>query len=144
MTEQHYLLEKGKLTANGNWKVENFLNGSQMSYYSSDIFYFEDEKLESGKVLEMNITPPKPVTFDISWDFVNKVTAQTTEKLRDLSDQNYKARYKDHIVKKGETVYSISKLYNITQQALIKENSINNLEIIEGRTLRIPLKKKVN
>ena len=43
-----------------------------------------------------------------------------------------------HIVKKGETVYSISKAYGITTEELIRENppALNGLR--EGQSLRIP------
>ena len=43
-----------------------------------------------------------------------------------------------HIVKKGETVYSISKAYGITSEELIRENppAVNGLK--EGQSIRIP------
>ena len=43
-----------------------------------------------------------------------------------------------HIVKKGETVYSVSRAYGITSEELIKENppAVNGLK--EGQSIRIP------
>ncbi len=45
-----------------------------------------------------------------------------------------------HIVKKGETIYSISKAYGITSEELTRENppALNGLK--EGQSLRIPEK----
>ena len=44
------------------------------------------------------------------------------------------------MVKKGETVYSVSKAYGITSEELTKENppAVNGLK--EGQSLRIPAK----
>ena len=45
-----------------------------------------------------------------------------------------------HIVKKGETIYSISKAYGITSDELTRENppALNGLK--EGQSIRIPEK----
>ncbi len=48
--------------------------------------------------------------------------------------------YYVHLVKKGETVYSISKAYGITVEELTKENPPAVYGIKEGQTLRIPVK----
>jgi LysM repeat protein len=48
--------------------------------------------------------------------------------------------YYVHQVKKGETVYSISKAYGITVGELTKENPPAVYSIKEGQTLRIPVK----
>ncbi|HEX7492856.1 MAG TPA: LysM peptidoglycan-binding domain-containing protein [Bacteroidales bacterium] len=48
--------------------------------------------------------------------------------------------YYIHQVKKGETVYSISKAYGITVEELIRENPPAVYPIKEGQTLRIPVK----
>lgn len=54
-----------------------------------------------------------------------------------------------HVVKDGETVYSVSRTHNISQEDLIRINSIADLRIIPGQKLLIntsyaPVKKKVN
>jgi LysM repeat protein len=48
--------------------------------------------------------------------------------------------YYIHIVKKGETAYSISKAYNITIEELTKENPPVIYGVNEGQSLRIPVK----
>jgi LysM repeat protein len=45
-----------------------------------------------------------------------------------------------HIVKKGETYYSISKAYGITTEQLAAENPSAGMTIKEGQSLRIPVK----
>lgn len=48
--------------------------------------------------------------------------------------------YYIHIVKKGETAYSLSKAYNITVEELIKENPQTVYGVNEGQALRIPVR----
>jgi len=44
-----------------------------------------------------------------------------------------------HVVAKGETVYSISRIYRISQEELMKHNGISDAtQLREGRRLRIP------
>ncbi len=47
--------------------------------------------------------------------------------------------YYIHIVKKGETAYSISKAYGITVEELVKENPDTERGIKEGQALRLPI-----
>ncbi len=49
-----------------------------------------------------------------------------------------KSELKTHIVKKGETVYSISKQYGISQDALIARNPGIDQELQEGKMLIVP------
>ena len=49
-----------------------------------------------------------------------------------------KSELKTHIVKKGETVYSISKQYGISQDALVSRNPGIDTELQEGKMLIIP------
>jgi LysM repeat protein/ABC-type branched-subunit amino acid transport system substrate-binding protein len=46
--------------------------------------------------------------------------------------------YYMHQVKKGQTLYSISKAYNVTVSQIINENKITDNSIKEGQILRIP------
>lgn len=48
--------------------------------------------------------------------------------------------YYIHLVKKGETAYSISRAYGISVEELIKENPPAVLSVNEGQSLRIPIK----
>jgi LysM repeat protein len=50
--------------------------------------------------------------------------------------------YYVHIVKKGETSYSISKAYNITVEELTKENPPALYGLKEGQSLRIPVRSE--
>ncbi len=45
-----------------------------------------------------------------------------------------------HKVKKGETIYSIAKMYDVDIQKLKKHNNLNNNKIVVGQVLRIPSK----
>jgi LysM repeat protein len=46
--------------------------------------------------------------------------------------------YRMHKVKKGETLYSISRDYNVTVAAIIRENDVPRNEIQTGQMLKIP------
>jgi len=49
--------------------------------------------------------------------------------------------YYIHLVKKGETAYSISRAYGITVEELTKENPPAVYGLKEGQTLRIPVRE---
>lgn len=49
-----------------------------------------------------------------------------------------KSELKTHIVKKGETVYSISKQYGVSQEALISRNPGIDTDLKEGKMLIVP------
>jgi LysM repeat protein len=49
--------------------------------------------------------------------------------------------YYIHLVKKGETPYSISRAYGVTVEELNRENPPAVYGIKEGQTLRIPFRK---
>ena len=51
------------------------------------------------------------------------------------NDSNY---YKVHTVKKGDTLYSISKKYNTTIEAIKIANEMNDEKVIIGKALKIP------
>ncbi|MFQ3340863.1 MAG: flagellum-specific peptidoglycan hydrolase FlgJ [Flavobacteriaceae bacterium] len=60
------------------------------------------------------------------------------KKAMNISKQKKKRSSKDlHIVKKGDTLYSVSKKYNITIDQLIKSNKIKDKTIYLGQTLTI-------
>ncbi|MGB3225991.1 MAG: LysM peptidoglycan-binding domain-containing protein [Desulforhopalus sp.] len=46
--------------------------------------------------------------------------------------------YKNHKVKKGDTLSSISKKYNINKTTLLKVNALHNSKLAHGRILKIP------
>ena len=45
--------------------------------------------------------------------------------------------FKSHVVKKGDTLYSISKLYNTTVDEIKKQNKLNSTELLIGQQLKI-------
>jgi LysM repeat protein len=52
--------------------------------------------------------------------------------------KNETETYRNHRVRKGETLYSISRDYNVTVGALLKVNDVPRNEIREGQILKIP------
>ena len=46
-------------------------------------------------------------------------------------------KFKSHVVKKGDTLYSISKLYNTTVDEIKKQNKLNSTELLIGQQLKI-------
>ena len=46
-------------------------------------------------------------------------------------------KIKSHVVKKGDTLYSISKLYNTTVDEIKKQNKLNSTELLIGQQLKI-------
>lgn len=44
---------------------------------------------------------------------------------------------KKHIVQKGDTLYSISKLYNTTVDKIKKQNNLNSIVLSIGQKLKI-------
>jgi len=55
-----------------------------------------------------------------------------------VENTSKKSDLKTHVVKKGETVYSISKQYGISQEALISRNPGIDQELQEGKMLIVP------
>ncbi len=49
-----------------------------------------------------------------------------------------------HKVEKGQTLYSVSKAYNVSQKEIIKANNLSSVEIKSGQLLKIPYVKKEN
>ncbi|MBN1183579.1 MAG: LysM peptidoglycan-binding domain-containing protein [Bacteroidales bacterium] len=52
--------------------------------------------------------------------------------------------YYVHMVKKGQTLYSISKAYNVPESSIIKENPGADISLKEGQALKIPKKVVYN
>ena len=53
--------------------------------------------------------------------------------------------YKNYVVKKGDTIYSIARNNNINVDTLIRDNSLNNNNLTVGQTLkiRLPIEEEV-
>ena len=62
------------------------------------------------------------------------------KQILEISNQILKNKVKSqtiHVVKKGDTLYSISKKYNISISELVKNNNIKNNNISIGQSLKI-------
>jgi len=62
------------------------------------------------------------------------------KQILEISNQSLKNKVKSqtiHVVKKGDTLYSISKKYNISISELVKNNNIKNNNISIGQSLKI-------
>jgi len=57
---------------------------------------------------------------------------------------NLELKYIPYLVKKGDTLYSISKKYNISLDELRELNNLSDNHISEGQILKIPVKLQIN
>ena len=64
--------------------------------------------------------------FDKNFKNKNSIKKRSSEK-----------KIKSHVVKKGDTLYSISKLYNTTVDEIKKQNKLNSTELLIGQQLKI-------
>ncbi|ACO04507.1 MAG TPA: LysM peptidoglycan-binding domain-containing protein [Persephonella sp.] len=67
--------------------------------------------------------------------------AVALKKKPEVKKVSYKKRYIIHMVKKGETLYRISKKYDVPVEEIIKANKIKDGKIKAGQVLRIPVKE---
>lgn len=65
---------------------------------------------------------------------IEKSTNIAIEKAEKIEENN---QNKEHVVKKGETLYSISRAYNISIDTLTKVNKLPNTNLVEGQILII-------
>ncbi len=63
----------------------------------------------------------------------------TAKKKPEIKKVGYKRKYVIHMVKKGETLYKISRDYNVDIEVIKKVNKIRGEEIKIGQILRIPV-----
>lgn len=60
-----------------------------------------------------------------------------SKRSRSKKEQTVKTTKKRHTVRKGDTLYSISKLYNTTVDAIKQQNGLNTTDLTIGQTLII-------
>uniref|UniRef100_A0A7V4JNZ3 Peptidoglycan endopeptidase n=1 Tax=Thermodesulfobacterium geofontis TaxID=1295609 RepID=A0A7V4JNZ3_9BACT len=65
-------------------------------------------------------------------------------KSQSLYEHNLNLKYIPYLVKKGDTLYSIAKKYNVSVEELKKINNLQDNNISIGQILRIPVNKKLN
>ncbi|WP_457641004.1 transglycosylase SLT domain-containing protein [Persephonella sp.] len=70
-----------------------------------------------------------------------KAGKKLASKKKVLKKVSYKKRYIIHRVKKGETLYRISKKYNVPVEEIMKVNKIKDETIKAGQILKIPVKE---
>ena len=71
---------------------------------------------------------------------LNKFDLKKPKKTEEMSFDGYETNRQIHNVSKGDTLYSISKKYEISLESLIKINKIENQTIYLGQKLKIPEK----
>lgn len=71
---------------------------------------------------------------------LNKFDLKKPKKTEEISFDGYETNRQIHNVSKGDTLYSISKKYEISLESLIKINKIENQTIYLGQKLKIPVK----
>ena len=71
---------------------------------------------------------------------LNKFDLKKPKKTEEMSFDGYETNRQIHNVSKGDTLYSISKKYEISLESLIKINKIENQTIYLGQKLKIPVK----
>ena len=71
---------------------------------------------------------------------LNKFDLKKSKKTEEISFDGFQINRQIHKVSKGDTLYSISKKYEISLESLIKINKIENQTIYLGQKLKIPVK----
>lgn len=71
---------------------------------------------------------------------LNKFDLKKSKETEEISFDGYEINRQIHNVSRGDTLYSISKKYEISLELLIKINKIENQTIYLGQKLKIPVK----
>ena len=71
---------------------------------------------------------------------LNKFDLKKSKKTEEISFDGFQINRQIHNVSKGDTLYSISRKYEISLESLIKINKIENQTIYLGQKLKIPVK----
>ena len=89
--------------------------------------------------LQRGVTPPNEPEYEIKIPFTKKdLFTKNFEALQPLE----KFQFKTHLVKKGETLKGIAKLYRVDLDPLLEINALNKTSpLSKGMTLLIPISK---
>lgn len=90
-----------------------------------------------AQVLNKKSTGPRPRTTPVEKDSVAVARTNTSKTSSKSNQTNTKKKETVHIVAKGDTLYNISKRYNLTVEQLQKMNKLTNNTISIGQTLKI-------
>lgn len=93
-------------------------------------------KIKSNATTENKPTNPSPTS-------IPQKTSVTDKPIQQISDNNKENTYIEHKVRRRETLHSISELYDVEIDAIIKENPSVVNGLIVRSILRIPMGKKV-
>ncbi|WP_348921727.1 glucosaminidase domain-containing protein [Enterococcus rotai] len=125
----------------GTWKTNTksykdatkFLTGR----YATDTSY--NSKL-NGLIDAYNLTQYDTLKDKKNTKKAKKITLNTSfDKLEKKDDQlDQKIEYLTHIVKKGESLKSISELYNISTLAILEKNQLDRRMLFIGQKLSVP------
>lgn len=125
----------------GTWKTNTTSYKDATKYltgrYATDTSY--NSKL-NGLIDAYDLTEYDTLKDKDSSKKAKKITLNTSfnrlEKKDDKSDQN--SEYLTHIVKKGESLKSISDLYNISTLAILEKNQLDRRMLFIGQKLNVP------
>jgi len=113
-----------------------------------EVLKFYNAHLKKEIALDgVNINIPKLMLaeFDKRYIYIPKynntqiVKENIKEQKQPIQLVSYSKDYKQHIVKEGETLYRISKIYNIDIEELKKVNNLTDNNISVGMVLKIPI-----
>lgn len=65
---------------------------------------------------------------------------ETPEQIRTQTKQENTSRFSEHVVKSGETLYGISRLYGVSVEEIKEANQMQSNELRLGQNLKIPIK----
>lgn len=102
---------------------------------AADLSVEELRKLNAE--LRRDTTPPDFKTYALRVPV--GTTMQVAQNLHRIKPV-VQVTYKDHVIKKGETVTSICRKYNVDKTTLLRANNLRSSNIIAGKHLRIPLR----
>ena len=134
---------------NGNRKT--LQRGSILSVYKKQQVEVTKKEKEESPFAEQNAvsndaevqsqeqtveTTSKDITQETTAKKTKETTAQKTKDTKKTKEKQQKAQY--HKVKKGETISSISKKYNVTMDDIFKLNKLNKRSVIKvGQSIRV-------
>lgn len=82
-----------------------------------------------------NLTPPGSDSYQLRIPAGSRQrVASNLERLQPVASIDYKT----HVVKKGDTLTAICKMYDLSKTALLKANNLHNAKLSPGQRLRIP------
>lgn len=87
--------------------------------------------------LRRSMTPPDPAVYALKVPPGSKeAVLKNLSRVRSVTE----TRFKEHVVKKGDTIPRLSKKYGVKKSALLKTNKLRKEKIKTGQRLRIPYK----